>query len=259
MNEDNTRPPVAGDGSRTVGTPSARPLVGLIVPSSNPTVERLLSRGGVAAVLGIDVVVTRLRVLRIAADAEADAQFAPDTLLDAARLLADAGVRAGVWAGTSGFWLGAGGERAAPDAVAGDLGVPAGSSREGVLAALTETGVAEVAVLTPYVEPVHDAVVAAVTAAGFTVTASQGLGLSRNPDFAEIDPAELAGCLARLGGDARHPVAVVCTNVAAARPAPVPVPVVDSVIATLWWAARMVSDTAPGYAQTHRRLIAGAS
>ncbi|WP_277029988.1 hypothetical protein [Actinacidiphila oryziradicis] len=214
-----------------MGTPSARPVVGLIVPSSHPTVERLLSRGGVAAVLGIDVVVTRL--------------------------LADAGVRAFVWAGTSGFRLGAGGERAALDPVAGDLGVPAGSSREGVLAALTEAGVAEVAVRTPYVEPVHDAVVAAVTAAGFAVSASQRLGLSRNLDFAGIDPAELDGCLARLGGDARRPVAVVCTNVAAARPAPVPV--VDSVIATLLWAARMVSDTAPGYAQTHRRLIAGAS
>jgi maleate cis-trans isomerase len=206
-------------------------VVGLIVPSSHPTVERLLSGGGVAAVLGIDVVVTRL--------------------------LADADVRAFVWAGTSGFRLGAGGKRAALDPVAGEMGVPAGSSREGVLAALTEAGVAEVAVRTPYVEPVHDAVVAAVTAAGFTVSASQGLGLSRNLDFAGIDPAELDGCLARLGGDARRPVAVVCTNVAAARPAPVPV--VDSVIATLWWAARMMSDMAPGYAQTHRRLIAGAS
>jgi maleate isomerase len=228
--------------------------VGLVVPSSNPTVERLLSGGAVGAVLGIDVVVTRLRVLRIGADAEADAQFAADALLEAGGLLADAGVRAVVWAGTSGFWLGAARERAALDAVAQALGVPVASSREGVLAALAEAASPQVAVLTPYVEEVHAAVVAAVAAAGFTVPASHGLGLSQNLDFARIDPAELDGWIARLGGVAHGPVAVVCTNVAAARPAPVPV--VDSVVATLWWAARTVSGTAAGYAETHRRLVA---
>lgn len=57
--------------------------VGLIVPSSNPTIEAFLQRTPVARLLGLEVLVTRVRVRRIAADGGADAQFGAGRRADA--------------------------------------------------------------------------------------------------------------------------------------------------------------------------------
>jgi hypothetical protein len=53
---------------------TATPLVGPIVPFSNPTIEALLNRIGVAAVLGVHLVTTWLQVLCIGAAPDASAQ-----------------------------------------------------------------------------------------------------------------------------------------------------------------------------------------
>jgi maleate isomerase len=233
--------------------------VGLIVPSSNPTIERFLQRVPVGTLLGLEVLVTRVRVRRIAADADADAQFGRAALTAAASLLADAEVTVISWAGTSGCWLGGEREDAVLGAVAATTaGIPVVSSRIALLAALAETPGAPVGLLTPYVPDVHERVAAtvagAVGATGGMVMASRGLGIERNLDFAAIPEAVIERELRELADGGAQALAVVCTNVLGVLPglADAPFLVVDSVLATLWHAAKLSGSGAPPYADCYR-------
>jgi maleate isomerase len=237
---------------------TARARVGLIVPSSNPVIEGYLQRTPVTARLGIDVLVTRARVRRIAADDDADAQFGAAALSAAAGLLADAEVSLISWAGTSGCWLGGGQEDAVLARASAAAGVPVTSSRTALLAALAEQPGAPLGVLTPYVTEVHDRVVATVRAAGGTVVADRGLGLERNLDFAAIPAAVLEASLRALASAGAQSLAVVCTNVPGVLPslAAAPFTVVDSVLATLWHAARLTGSYRRPYADCYRQACA---
>ncbi len=225
----------------------ARPLVGLIVPSSNPTIERYIASSGVSARLGVDFVCTRIRVRHIDAGADSSGQFSELEMRTAAELLVDAGVSAVLWAGTSGFWLGGAREQTVLDRVSARIGCPVGSSRQAMLAALAESGAERLAVLTPYIDVIHQAVVADLVAAGYVISAHAGLNMSHNLSFAQIPAEELAAEISKLGvgGD---PVVVVCTNMLGLCSGLDPsVFVVDSVLATLWYAARLNGATALSY------------
>lgn len=226
---------------------------GLIVPSSNPTIERFLQRSGVAALLGLDVLVTRIRVRRIAADAAADAQFELAALVSAGSLLADADVTLICWAGTSGFWLGGDREDSVLGQVAAAVGVPVVSSRIAMLAALAQRPADPVGVLTPYLPAVHDRVVATVRAAGHPVVADHCLGIERNLDFAAIPAVVVAAELRKLADCGAGSLAVVCTNVLGVVPglATERYPVVDSVLATLWHAALTCGSYGASYASCY--------
>ena len=230
--------------------------VGLIVPSSNPTIEAFLQRTPVARMLGLEVLVTRVRVRRIAAGADADAQFGAAELAAAAALLADAEVSLITWAGTSGCWLGGDREDKVLDQVAREAGVPTVSSRLALLAALAERPAAPVGVLTPYLPAVHDRVVETVVSAGGAVVADRGLGIERNLDFAAIPAATVEASLRFLAGLGAESLAVVCTNVLGVLPclAVEPFVVVDSVLATLWHAARLAGSYGPPYADCYREV-----
>ena len=215
--------------------------IGLIVPSSNPTIERFLADADVLAVLGIETVVTRLGVQRI--DVDSDEQFAAAPLRAAAELLRDAEPDLTVWAGTSAFWV--------PE-VSASLSAIAGAvtdSRAAMIAALQDIGTRDIAVLTPYTSDIHAAVLASFAGEGFTVGADTALGLSRNLDFAQIPPESIVREVAALG---ERPVAMVCTNMLATSGAPV---IVDSIIATLWHAARLSGSTELPYVDAFAGLV----
>ncbi len=122
-------------------------------------------------------------------------------------------------------------------------GCRATSSRLALLAALTE-GPSPVAVLTPYVDAVHEAVVASLRAAGVDVPVSEGMGISDNLAFSRIDTGVLAGAATRLSAGGSRRVVVVCTNLLVAEPR---VAVVDSLLATLWHTARLAGGTSLSY------------
>lgn len=225
------------------------PRVGLIVPSSNPTIEPYLATSGISEYLGVDFLCTRLRVQRIDVDHGSMAQFAEAEILAAGELLTDAEVDALIWAGTSGFWIGGDPERARMDRVSARLDCPTGSSRDAMLAALAEFEGKRRAVLTPYTPEIHGAVLGDLRSVGYEVTADKALNLSRNLSFAEVPDEEVADHLSKLGAEG-DPVALVCTNMLGIQPGLNPdVLVVDSVLATLWFAARMTVSTTLSYRQ----------
>jgi maleate isomerase len=229
-----------------------RPLVGLIVPSSNPTIERLTGQVSLPTLFGIDVIVTRLAVRTIEAGEGSDAQFGAEPLRGAGELLGDARPDVVVWAGTSGFWRGEEREAAELRALAGAARAPATSSRRAVLAALHTTP-GPVAVLTPYIDEVHRGVVAALRQAGIAVTADRGLREVDNLAFSRITNEVLRPVLADLTGPTGRPVAVICTNLLVVDAA---LAVVDSVVATLWHAARFAGAEPGGYWDAYRSVVA---
>jgi maleate isomerase len=226
------------------------PLVGLVVPSSNPTVERFLAAADLHGVLGIDVLVTRMSVTQIRSDGSSAAQFSAERMGAAADLLCDAEVDLVLWAGTSGFWLAD--ERSVLDAVWGQVNTQISSSREAMLAALVDLGVTRIAVLTPYVSEIHVRVLASFERAGIEVTRSVALDLERNLDFARVPAETIDEHVRLLAGEENVPVCVVCTNMLAVVDGPL---VVDSVVATLWHAARLAGATTAGYLATYRALL----
>ncbi|HEY3736035.1 MAG TPA: hypothetical protein VGL26_01215 [Jatrophihabitans sp.] len=230
--------------------------VGLIVPSSNPTIEAFLP--AVAGVLGVSFLVTRIGVRRIAADPTSDAQFDIAGLASAAALLADAEVSLISWAGTAGFWLGVERE-AAVLAAAAEVGVPVVSSRMAMMAALEEMTDPQLGVFTPYVADIHQRVVATLSDAGYVVAGDKAMGIERNLDFAAIPADVVATELRALAGSGATVLPLVCTNVLGTLPAMAQESalVLDSVLATLWDATCRVGATSMSYADCYRAVLAG--
>ena len=238
----------------TPDVPSKRPLVGMIVPSSNPTVERALQTLDVCRHLGVDFVVTRVAVTDVAVSRSSMSQFGAVPMSRAAALLADAAPDLIVWAGTSGLWRGRNVEDAEVAQVATVGRCPSTSSRRAVLAALAEED-GPVAMLTPYVTAVHRAVVEHLLGEGVEVAESEALGVEENLAFARLDPELLRDSVRRLSAGSSRRVVVACTNVmVVAREALV----VDSLLATLWHAARLAGGRNTPYRDFYR-MVSGQS
>lgn len=210
--------------------------LGLIVPSTNTTIERLVSSGLLNSLYGVEVVVTRLKVETIAPSASSTRQFHPRRLLAATGLLAAARPDSVTWTGTSGLWIGMDNEAELLTEMSEISGAPATSASASMFAALRECRPAQVAVLTPYETTIHAAVLAAYQEAGFTVAADEHFGITDNAEFAAIPGARLIETVKALAPSGL--VSVVCTNILCCVEG---VDVVDSTLA-MFWHALTVAD-----------------
>jgi maleate isomerase len=229
--------------------------IGIITPSSNiclePTAYRLLSATG-------DNTATahfaRIPVTRIALDDRADRQFATDTMLDAARLLADAHVDVMAWGGTAGSWLGLEHDRALCTAVTDATGIPATTSTLALLDAMRAYGVTRLGLAVPYTDDVTARIAAVYQDAGVEVVASAALGLTENAAFADVTGEQVDELIAAASASPDggvHAVAVVCTNVfgagrVAGAEARLGIPVLDSISATVW---QVLGVPVPGWGE----------
>nr|WP_272918281.1 hypothetical protein [Gordonia sp. SID5947] len=167
-------------------------------------------------------------------------------MADAAELLADCECDAIMWAGTTGFWLS---EKADDDiaaAIHARTGVPASTTHQAQLTALADVGTHRIGLYTPNADALHRRVLDHLTAKGYTVEVDKAGGIVRNIDFAKIPQPELDATIAALAGPSGRPVAVISTNVSTTADH-----AVDSSIATVWWAARLVNATNLTYRQAH--------
>lgn len=219
--------------------------VGLIVPSSNTVVEPELARLA-GAVPDLELLATRVAVTHIDTNPASGRQFEPELMIDAARLLAHAGVDVLVWAGTSGCWLGLDHDRAIVSAIEDATGIPATSSTLALLDACHAFGASRLFLLTPYVPAVVEQITDTLAAEGLTVSGGRHLGICDNAAFGAVPMSTLQSIIGEVAGSDCHAVAVVCTNLRALplleadveRSAGVPI--LDSVAATVWGAARRI-------------------
>lgn len=183
---------------------------------------------------------------RIALDDSANRQFDTAPMVAAAELFADARVDSIVWNGTSGSWLGIDHDRAICAAITERIGIPATTSTLAVLDACHALGVSRIGLVTPYTGAVVDAISAEYSNHGIDIVAETHSGLTDNHAFAGLTPSEVKAMVRDVATNA-DAVVVLCTNVdgagATALEPDLGLPVIDSIIASVWAGSRLVDDT----------------
>jgi len=225
----------------------SRTLLGMLTPSSNTVLEP------VTAALLADLPEAsahfgRFAVTEIALSQQALAQFAPDEILRAARLLAHARCQVIAWNGTSAGWLGFDRDEALCAAITQETGAAACTSVLAINELFGRFGVRRFGLVTPYVDDVQQAITANYARAGIEVVAERHLGLQDNFSFSEVDAATLRRMCHEVaaGGATARPDALVilCTNLRGAALAPaleaeLGMPVIDSISAVVWKSLRL--------------------
>lgn len=237
---------------KTIPGLGALQKIGFITPSSNTALEPLtcLMLGQVSD--RVSAHFARIPVHTVTLDQSAVGQFDVDKMVAAARQLADAGVQAILWNGTSGAWSGRGleAEMALCDAITRATGIAASTSTLAQLAVLKKYGIERCALATPYVEgPAHQ-MAQTYTTAGHQVVNEAHLDLNQNQAFAMVPFESIRQLIVRADHPDAQCVIVGCTNL----PASVVVdemehalgkPVFDSIAVTLWQALQMIGLERP--------------
>ncbi|MGQ9601956.1 MAG: maleate cis-trans isomerase family protein [Candidatus Bipolaricaulia bacterium] len=212
--------------------------IGLIIPSSNTTMEAEFARH---LPEGVSVHSTRVPLERVTA---VELTKMAERAEEAAQLLADAQVDLIVYGCTTGSLIGGKGyDLELERRIRETTGIPALTTARAVLEVLRARGLKRIAVATPYIDEVNEKEREFLIANGFKVVAIRGLGLLQNLEIGMQDPYVAFKLGKELMVD--HPEAeglfISCTNfrtLEITRPLSDELgkPVVSSNQATLWLA-----------------------
>ncbi|MES2711009.1 MAG: aspartate/glutamate racemase family protein [Pseudomonadota bacterium] len=232
--------------------------LGMFTPSSNTVLEPATARL-LADTPEITAHFQRLRVLQIGLDPALSAQFDTGPMVAAAELLSDAKVHALCWNGTSGSWLGLDADRAICAAATADTSLPCTTATLALHAALALLGARRVALVTPYVPEIQDAIIANLAAAGIETIAERHLNDPGNYSFADHSAAKVDALVREVSTTRPDAIIIHCTNFrgtegAAAIEAETGIPVLDSIAVSLWGAMR-AAGAATSPLSRHGRLF----
>ncbi|WP_267641043.1 maleate cis-trans isomerase family protein [Haloarchaeobius amylolyticus] len=226
--------------------------LGVVVPSSNTTVEREL-----AATLpgGVSFHAARMPLQNVTVE-ELDAMA--DDAVAAAERLAHADVDVVAYACTTGSLLhGPGFDTQLEADLSAATDAPAVATARSVKRALDALDAGSVALVTPYTDDLNDREVDFLEAEDVTVTSVDGRGIEANTEIGALTPGDAEAQVREAVGDevAADAVFVSCTNyrtfaAVADLEASLGVPVVTSNTATLWDALRAAgapTDCVPGH------------
>jgi maleate isomerase len=224
--------------------------LGVITPSSNTVLEPSLIRLLAPLADRVSLHFTRVPVTEVADDPRSDAQFDLQPMLDAAALLRDARVQAIVWAGTSGSWRGFEADERLVDTIEDVTGVPATTTSLALLSALRALRVKRYGLVVPYVEPIADAIVRNLGAAGYACAGRTTSSITENWEFASISAAAIAADVRTAAASRPDAVVILCTNIWGAVVSEqlereLDIPILDSVVLSMWGALGAVGVKPP--------------
>lgn len=225
-----------------------RTLLGMLTPSSNTSLEPLVS-AMVADVPGASAHFGRFRVTEISLRDQALGQFDERPIIDAAKLLADAKVDVICWNGTSSGWLGFEADESLCRSITEATGIPACTSVLALNEILRLTGARTIGFATPYIDAIQERIVQTYRKAGFETVAEKHLGLSVNWDFCEVTRAQLHDLVATCAKAKPAAISTFCTNLRAADYVPelereFGIPIYDTVSTAVWQSLRIAgADT----------------
>lgn len=217
--------------------------LGILVPSSNTAVERVLISMLAPLAPNITVHFARVSVTKLTLDPGAASQFSDhERFTAAAKLLRDAEVDVISWAGTSGGWMGFEQDEALARAIGEATGIPATTSTMALNRALERLQAKKIGFVTPYLDDVHARILSVYRAGGYDVVSDDHLGLSSNAKIGALNKEQLSaqvGVVVRQGGPGLEAVTTFCTNLNAAHLVPsweaeYDITVVDSVAVIAW-------------------------
>jgi maleate isomerase len=215
-----------------------RVFLGMLTPSSNTVLEPVTS-AMVAGLNDVSAHFGRFRVIEISLAAKALGQFSNGSLLEAARLLADARVDVIAWNGTSAGWLGFEADRKLCREITAATGIPATTSTLALAEAFEVAGVARFALVTPYLDEIQEKIVANFASEGFACVAERHLNDKGNFSFSEVTGERIAGMVRDVAADKPQAITTYCTNF---RGAPIVdelerdigIPIFDSISVVVW-------------------------
>ncbi|EXJ56770.1 arylmalonate decarboxylase [Cladophialophora yegresii CBS 114405] len=218
--------------------PIRRIKFGVLVPSSNTVLEPLTQQI-VSQLHDVSVHFSRFRVLKIALDPAALAQFDNSAIIEAAHLLADAKVDVIGWSGTSAGWLGFDADAKLCDEITAATGIPATTSVLGLNRLIRTLEITQMGLLTPYTDDVQLAIMENYRAFGVDCSVEHHLGQSDNAGFADISEETLDDGFRQLARRGARVVSVFCTGLRAAHlvdrwEAQSGITVLDTVATVLW-------------------------
>lgn len=223
----------------------SRRKIGHITPSSNTVLEPLTGLMSRPLDASVSHHFTRIKVEAISLQARHTGQFAAESMLAAAELLADAAVDAIVWNGTSGGWNGIDADRAICTLISERTGIASSTTMLAQLEVLAELGLARCGLALPYTDDVAARIAAEFGAAGVQVTGFSHGGVSDNREFALVSPPRVRALVRQADSPRAECILMFCTGLAGAHlvdelEAELGKPVFDSVAVTLWKALTMV-------------------
>ena len=227
---------------------SPQKRIGVLTPSSNTALEPLTS-AMVAGVPKVSAHFSRFRVTEISMGDKSQNQFDERTILDAAKLLADAHVDVICWSGTSASWLGFERDRALCARITEVTGIPATTSVLALNDLLAAQGARTLGLVSPYVEDVQQRIVANYAALGIKCVAERHLDLTVNFSFAEVAPDTLRAMLREVAQQRPDAITVMCTNLHGAplvdeMERELGIPIYDSVATVVWKALKIAGADA---------------
>ena len=222
-----------------------RRKIGHITPSSNTVLEPLTCLISRAYDAEVSHHFTRIKVEAISLQSCHTEQFAAEPMVNAAELLADAGVDAIVWNGTSGGWNGVQADRALCELITERTGIPSSTSTLAQLEVLERLGLRRAALAVPYTAAVAERIAEVFGAEGVEIVAYTNAGISENRAMALVSERRIRELVLEADTQEADCVLLYCTGIAGAQlvaglERELGKPVFDSVAVTLWKALTMV-------------------
>ena len=183
------------------------PRFGLIVPSSNTTMEREFSR---LSPEDFSIHTARLRLTKVTVKELADMEKGVE---EAGLKLADAGVDIIGYGCTSGsLYRGLGHDKTIEARIEEASGTPSVATAGAVISALRGLKIQKVAVATPYIDEINVLEKAFLSSNGFQVTDLKGLGIEENIEIGRLDSQDAYELVMRLEYADAGGVFISCTN-----------------------------------------------
>ena len=210
----------------------------MLTPSSNTVLEAIAS-DMVSDLEGVSVHFSRFRVKEISLRKGALSQFNNKSLLEAARLLADAKVDVIAWNGTSAGWLGFDADRLLCEEITADFGIPSTTSTLALGDAFRSINTKKYGLVTPYLHEIQDKILENFSLEGFHCVSEQHLNDPGNFSFAEVTEKEITKMIKQVAQDNPQVITTYCTNLRAAPlvnrlEKELEIPIFDTVSVVVW-------------------------
>ena len=215
-----------------------RALLGMLTPSSNTVLEPITA-DMLRGVPHTSAHFGRFAVTRIALNEGALSQFATPEVIKAAELLGHARCQVIGWSGTSSSWLGFDSDIRLCKDIESTTGAKGCTSVLAINEILQKTGARKLALVSPYLDNVQEAIIRNYQNAGYAMVAERHLGLEDNYSFSDVTSSQLELMIREVALSEPDAILIMCTNL---RGAPIVerlekelgIPIYDSVATVVW-------------------------
>ncbi|WP_281169602.1 maleate cis-trans isomerase family protein [Thermicanus aegyptius] len=216
----------------------------MLTPSSNTVLEPVCQQM-LSCLDDVSVHFSRFTVTEISMRPNALGQFEQESMLRAARLLADAEVDVIAWNGTSAGWLGFEADVRLCERIFQETGIPATTSVLALNEAFELYGIKSFGLVTPYTPDINEKIIANYSTIGLECAAEQCLGMYVNKEFSRVSPKAIEQMVAQVAVPGVEAITTFCTNL---RAAPLVqsleqkygIPIFDTISVVVWKSLNMI-------------------